>query len=193
MENASINPIHVTVLRVIGHAVLVTCAKIDHDGTLYLFDAQGKGIPREEFRESLKLLSPEEVLEGQLVCVRGQRGVVGCVVTPIPEPRSDRHQDLYELRVLNRTSDGQIVEGTATMTRRQVYEFPALFVVSPLNPIETVPASGQTARFVHDMNALALSQMHPFRHLFPRPWQNGPDPEWLNQPIRGFLIYSYKS
>lgn len=99
------------VLRVIGHAVLVTCAKIDHDGTLYLFDAQGKGIPREEFRESLKLLSPEEVLEGQLVCVRGQRGVVGCVVTPIPEPRSDRHQDLYELRVLNRTSDGQIVEG----------------------------------------------------------------------------------
>lgn len=52
------------------------------------------------------------------------------------------------------------------MKRREVYEMPGLFLVRPLNPIETVPAPLEAARFVHDMTVLSLAQTYFFTILF---------------------------
>ncbi|XP_022663197.1 uncharacterized protein LOC111266098 isoform X2 [Varroa jacobsoni] len=168
-----INPMEVTVLGLIRRnvntvhdMVVVTCAEIDDDGVLHLANFLGEEIPKNQLRESLKPLAVQQVNEGQLVCIRGERGVLACVVTSISSPRGNRHQDRYELQVLNRGCDGQIVAGTVTMKRREVYEMPGLFLVRPLNPIETVPAPLEAARFVHDMTVLTLAQTYFFTILF---------------------------
>ncbi|XP_022663199.1 uncharacterized protein LOC111266098 isoform X3 [Varroa jacobsoni] len=113
-----INPMEVTVLGLIRRnvntvhdMVVVTCAEIDDDGVLHLANFLGEEIPKNQLRESLKPLAVQQVNEGQLVCIRGERGVLACVVTSISSPRGNRHQDRYELQVLNRGCDGQIVAG----------------------------------------------------------------------------------